>query len=84
MHTAGFDVDFPVIAKESTVATAMGYVGSSFLADCVSITRWYNRSTKVIAGSVIFSGGCEGPPGISTIVYPQCANGLSYSSLAPH
>lgn len=66
------------------VAAAMGSVGTNFLADCVNITRWYNRDTKVIAGGVIFSGGCEGPPGRSTVVHPQTAAGVSYSSLASH
>lgn len=61
-HT-GFDVNFPVIAKDPVVAAAVGYTGRNFLADSVDITRWYNRATKVITGSVIFSSGCEGPPG---------------------
>ncbi|CAM9207093.1 unnamed protein product, partial [Hapterophycus canaliculatus] len=59
----GFDVDFPAIVKEPRVAAAVGYTGRNFIGDSVDITRWYNRAKSVIAGSVIFSAGCEGPPG---------------------
>lgn len=59
----GFDVNFPAIAKDPVVAAAVGYTGRNFLADSVDITRWYNRATETITGSVIFSSGCEGPPG---------------------
>eukprot|EP00752_Nemacystus_decipiens_P009354 g8359.t1 len=60
----GFDVDFPAIAKDPVVAAAVGYKGTNFLANSVDITRWYNRATRIIAGSVVFSSGCEGPPGM--------------------
>lgn len=60
---SGFDVDFPVIAKNPRVAASLGYTGTNFIGDCIDITRWYNRATKAIIGSVVFSGGCEGPPG---------------------
>ncbi|CAM9360169.1 unnamed protein product [Pylaiella littoralis] len=60
----GFDIDFPSIAEDPVVAAAVGYTGNNFLAESVGITRWYNRTTNVIAGSVIFSSSCEGPPGI--------------------
>lgn len=59
----GFDIDFPSIAEDPVVAAAVGYTGNNFLAESVGITRWYNRTTNVIAGSVIFSSSCEGPPG---------------------
>ncbi|CAM9439801.1 unnamed protein product [Scytosiphon promiscuus] len=59
----GFDIDFPAIAKDPRVAAAIGYTGRNFIGDSVEITRWYNRATNVIAGSVFFSAGCEGPPG---------------------
>lgn len=52
------------------VAAAVGYTGRNFLADSVDITRWYNRATKAIAGSVIFSSGCEGPPGELVASWP--------------
>ncbi|CAN0262316.1 unnamed protein product [Ectocarpus fasciculatus] len=58
----GFDVDFPAIAKDPVVAAAIGYTGRNFIADAMDITRWYNRDANVMAGSVIFSSGCEGPP----------------------
>ncbi|CAN0519888.1 unnamed protein product, partial [Ectocarpus sp. 12 AP-2014] len=58
----GFDVDFPAIAKEPAVAAAIGYTGRNFIGDAMSIRRWYNRDANIMAGSVVFSSGCEGPP----------------------
>ncbi|CBN74729.1 thioesterase superfamily protein [Ectocarpus siliculosus] len=58
----GFDIDFPAIAKEPAVAAAIGYTGRNFIGDAMDIRRWYNRDANVMAGSVVFSLGCEGPP----------------------
>ncbi|CAN0525908.1 unnamed protein product, partial [Ectocarpus sp. 12 AP-2014] len=58
----GFDVDFPAIAMEPAVAAAIGYTGRNFIGDAMDIRRWYDRDANVMAGSVVFSSGCEGPP----------------------
>lgn len=59
----GFDFDFPAFNKDPVAAAAVGFKGKHFLAESMDITRWYNRATNVIVGSVFFSSSCEGPPG---------------------
>lgn len=51
------------MSKNPAVAAAVGYVGRNFVAESIDITRWYNKATKAITGSVVFSHDCEGPPG---------------------
>lgn len=56
-------MDFPATVKDPAVIASMGYAGRSFLEDKIGISRWYNRDTGVMVGSVEFSEECEGPPG---------------------
>lgn len=51
------------MSEDPAVAAAIGFTGNHYLAESMYITRWYNRGTKSIVGSVIFSSSCEGPPG---------------------
>lgn len=51
------------MVKDPAVIASMGYAGRSFLEDKIGISRWYNRDTGVMVGSVEFSEECEGPPG---------------------
>eukprot|EP00611_Tribonema_gayanum_P028708 TRINITY_DN7468_c0_g1_i1.p1 TRINITY_DN7468_c0_g1~~TRINITY_DN7468_c0_g1_i1.p1 ORF type:complete len:228 (-),score=45.91 TRINITY_DN7468_c0_g1_i1:695-1378(-) len=61
----GFDIDFPAIHANPAVHAALGYKGQYFSSGRMDIKRWWNERDRSIVGSVYFTKGCEGPPGVT-------------------